>query len=309
MPTSQPYYRVAFALALSFALVVMVAIAIAGPGGPLFISIVACATLPTVALRWMFPNSGLLWIAFVNLIAVYASVFALFADEVFKGIPTSMLAIGFALPVASFIFGCWHHQGRVPALVMNPALRDQSVSHALLWLVPVGLVGALVMLVALVSGTVANSEPFFLIAMLLIGLIVFAVSGEVANFLVNVGLLFEEFFQRFTHLIVPALAFLTFYLLIIVVFAAAYAIASKAGPQEHFRIGANARSLSYPEALHFSVVTLSTVGYGDIVPVTGLARSLAAIEVVIGTMLLLFGVSEILEYARERRKKHHRPDE
>ncbi len=48
---------------------------------------------------------------------------------------------------------------------------------------------------------------------------------------------------------------------------------------------------------------MSTVGYGDIVPHSSLARVLASIEIVCGFMLLLFGVSELLEYTREHREQ------
>jgi len=48
---------------------------------------------------------------------------------------------------------------------------------------------------------------------------------------------------------------------------------------------------------------MSTVGYGDIVPHSNLARVLASIEIVCGFMLLLFGVSELLEYTREHREQ------
>ena len=62
------------------------------------------------------------------------------------------------------------------------------------------------------------------------------------------------------------------------------------------------RALSFSEAMHFSIVTISTVGYGDIVPASNIARVLASIEVICGVLLLLFGVSELLEYTREHRK-------
>ena len=48
-------------------------------------------------------------------------------------------------------------------------------------------------------------------------------------------------------------------------------------------------------SIYFSIVSLSTVGYGDIVPHSSLARLLASLEVICGFMLLLFGVSELLE--------------
>jgi hypothetical protein len=51
---------------------------------------------------------------------------------------------------------------------------------------------------------------------------------------------------------------------------------------------------------------MSTVGYGDIVPHSSLARLLASLEVICGFMLLLFGVSELLEYTREHRTRRSR---
>ncbi len=41
-------------------------------------------------------------------------------------------------------------------------------------------------------------------------------------------------------------------------------------------------------------------------PTSSLARSAAAVEVVIGIVLLLFGVSEILDYSRARRSQRRR---
>jgi voltage-gated potassium channel len=67
-------------------------------------------------------------------------------------------------------------------------------------------------------------------------------------------------------------------------------------------VGSAPRSLSFSEAIHFSIVTISTVGYGDIVPASNIARVLASIEVICGVLLLLFGVSELLEYTREHRR-------
>ena len=52
--------------------------------------------------------------------------------------------------------------------------------------------------------------------------------------------------------------------------------------------------LSFADALYFSVITIATVGYGDITPSGALVRGLASIEVVLGLLLLLFGFSEIM---------------
>ncbi len=285
----------------SFALVILVSLALAGPRSLLFGTIVISTTLAVVALQLLFPSSRLLWIAFVNLISVYASVFALFIEDVFGQVGTLPLSIGFALPIASFLIGCWRQRAAITAIVTNPTLGgERAVIKAIAWLLPVFVVGACVIALSQLSQGQINSSPGFLTAMLLIGLIVLAASRDVAIFLVDTGLLFDEFFERVAHLLLPAFAFLTFYSLIILVFASLYSIISRFALEAHFRVGLEAKALSFPEALHFSVVTLSTVGYGDIVPMSTLARTLAAIEVVLGTLLLLFGVSEILAHAKDR---------
>jgi hypothetical protein len=43
--------------------------------------------------------------------------------------------------------------------------------------------------------------------------------------------------------------------------------------------------------LYYSFVTLTTLGYGDITPVTGLARSLSILEAVIGQLYLVVQVA------------------
>jgi voltage-gated potassium channel len=49
--------------------------------------------------------------------------------------------------------------------------------------------------------------------------------------------------------------------------------------------------------MYFSVITLSTLGYGDILPYGIVVRALAAMEVVMGILMLLFGFSEIMRGA------------
>jgi voltage-gated potassium channel len=294
---------------LSFALVLLVSTAIAAPGGPLFFAIITGAILPGMALQRLFPSNSLLWIAFVNLVAIYASVFALFVDEVFVDVRPTVLSAGFALPIVAFVIGCWLQRDAVRGAISDPPPpADRNLGVALLWLAPVWLIGVVVVVTAQATPNLIGGDATFLAAMALIGAIVAAVSRAVALFLIEIGVLFEEFFERVRHLLVPAFAFLTVYSLLVVVFAAAYAILSKVGMQDHFRIASVARALSFPEALHFSITTLSTVGYGDIVPASGLGRGFAAIQVVVGTLLLLFGVSEILEYSRERRREREKTD-
>jgi hypothetical protein len=54
------------------------------------------------------------------------------------------------------------------------------------------------------------------------------------------------------------------------------------------------QSLSrFADAAYFSTVTLSTTGYGDIAPVSGVARALVAVEIMIGFGLLGFLLSRV----------------
>ena len=48
---------------------------------------------------------------------------------------------------------------------------------------------------------------------------------------------------------------------------------------------------------------MSTVGYGDITPAGEAVRVVAAIEVLLGILLFLFGFAEIIRYVREADRK------
>ena len=105
-----------------------------------------------------------------------------------------------------------------------------------------------------------------------------------------------------SRLVIPAFAFFTFYSLIVILFASAYRLISADTSEAQFNVGGALRGLSFSESIYFSNNTKSTVGYGDIIPYSNLARLLSSLEVFCGIMLLLFGVSELLEYAREHRQ-------
>lgn len=53
-------------------------------------------------------------------------------------------------------------------------------------------------------------------------------------------------------------------------------------------------ALTRPDFLYYSFVTLSTLGYGDIVPVGGLARSMAALEAMTGVIYIAVFVGRII---------------
>ena len=102
------------------------------------------------------------------------------------------------------------------------------------------------------------------------------------------------FFEIVSSLIKPAFAFLTFYSMMVVLFATLYRLLGRLDTAPTFMIDGVPRDPSFVEALYFSIVTLSTVGYGDIVPLTYAARIVVALQIVSGILLLLFGFHALM---------------
>jgi voltage-gated potassium channel len=267
---------------VSLVLVALVALSISGTVNSLFLAILLSAMIATLCIRLLFPVSSFFSHTFTNLVAVYASIFAFFVEQLFGQIGPATAGFGFCLPLLSFVIGCWFRRADIKAVIERPEIRGGPALYgALGWLLPVFLVGGALFILSSLSEDLVNTSVVFLFAMLAIGLIVIAVSRDVAIFLVDAGLLFEEFFQRMSKLAVPAFAFLTFYALLVILFASIFSIVSQFSTEEHFRVGSVPKSLSFSEAIHFSIVTISTV--------------------ICGVMLLLFCVSELIEYTREHR--------
>jgi hypothetical protein len=85
------------------------------------------------------------------------------------------------------------------------------------------------------------------------------------------------------------------YLLAIYGFALAYTFLSAVRPNS-FNVELDLFSASY-----FSLSTISTVGFGDIFPKSGLARALVMCEILVGLSYAIFAFSLIAAVSRERR--------
>jgi hypothetical protein len=60
---------------------------------------------------------------------------------------------------------------------------------------------------------------------------------------------------------------------------------------------------SQPDFVYFSFITLLTVGYGDVSPISGIARSLAMLEGIVGVLYIGVFVSRLLSLYRSQTKK------
>jgi len=216
--------REALLFGVSLILVTLVAIAVADKANTLLLAIVVSAGVATALIRWLFPERSFFSLTFMNLVAVYASIFAFFLEELFGQIGPTAAGVGFCLPILFFLMGCWIRRTDIRAVIDHPDIRGgQALYGALVWLIPVSIVGAAVFVLSWFAEASVNTNLVFLLSMLVIGLIVLGVSRNVAIFLVDAGLLFEEFFHRMSRLAVPAFAFLTFYALLVIFFASIFA--------------------------------------------------------------------------------------
>jgi hypothetical protein len=83
------------------------------------------------------------------------------------------------------------------------------------------------------------------------------------------------------------------YLMIGVLWSFLYAIVDRAGAAS-FSIRGSPASMDLTDLLYFSFSTLTTTGFGDIVPVTRLARSAAVVESIIGQLFLAILIARLV---------------
>lgn len=254
-----------------------------------------------VSFYLLFPGSYFFSISLANCLAVYSCLYVFLVETNFQKAGSAAIQTGFALPVVAFIAGALLRRQQVREIVQSGRLsQGADAAKGWVWLVPFLAVAAASFAVPQLGLTAGEVDLALLAAMVVIALIVLLLSPTVSSFLLDSGLVFEQFFARIGRVFVPAFAFLTYYTLIVIVFACLYRLIDLYVPGAHFNFNGAPHEISFSESLYFSIVSLSTLGYGDIAPVSGLVRALIAIEVVVGVLLLLFGFSEIMRYSLER---------
>ncbi|MBX9625118.1 MAG: potassium channel family protein [Gemmataceae bacterium] len=100
---------------------------------------------------------------------------------------------------------------------------------------------------------------------------------------------------------------ITGYLLVGLLWAVLYRLIAAATPGA-FAVGPDRRELEGLEAGYFSFMTLSTVGYGDIVPVSRPARMLAVLEATTGLFYVTVLIARLVAlYSSETARPHANP--
>ncbi|MDZ5646032.1 ion channel [Nitrospirillum sp. BR 11828] len=292
-------------IALTVGLLALISLTIQGADPGLTLALLGAVVVVVGSCHLLFPGSRFFTIGLANFVGIYAIIFEFFVEAHFAKLPAYLLGLGFVLPLAAFLAGVVIRRAGIRAIVhgrpQGPTRRDlRRFGRAFGWVLPLGLVGAATFLL-----TPETPQPVvrdaFVAAMGFISFIVLLVSYDVVVLLLETGLLFEEFFEQVAGLAEPAFAFFTFYSLLVIIFAALYTVVDRFAPLNQFMIGGVPQRIGFAESLYFSVVTLSTVGYGDIVPVGSFIRLVVAAEVIVGMLLLLFGFNAIFSYSSSRR--------
>lgn len=289
------------AMAATAAMVLLIAFAV-GDRADFFLFVVLAVISASIAFFFtVFPGSRFFVIALTNFLAVYTCIFVIFVETNFPMAIEPSGQVSYILPILGFMAGTWLRRSEIREIVVSHRVQEGSkFRRGLPWVLPLVLVGAATFAVP-GQALSAETESYVLVgAMAIIAAVVFAVSSNVSAFLLDTGLVFEAFFKRVQGLYIPAFAFLTFYSMNVIVFAALYRILDRFADAHHFVIAGELRGITFQESLYFSIITLSTVGYGDIVPASSALRALSAVQIVLGVLFLLFGFSEIMSYSKER---------
>ena len=295
----RPHRHWLTAVSLTVAMVLLIAFAVTPGPNAFFFAILLVVLGGVSSIYLLFPGSQFFSIALANFLGVYTCIFIFFIEANFVPVRQTPMLAGYVLPVLAFVGGAWARRGHIRSIVTSERLRDERhFARVFLWLVPVFAIGGLTFLLPGRGLERGALEIVFLVAMAGISAVVLVVSKDVSTFLIDTGILFEEFFHRMAGLMVPAIAFFSFYSLLVIVFGSIYRILDRYTAEAHFVIDGVGREIGFSESMYFSIITLSTVGYGDIIPHSDVVRVIMAVQIIWGVLLLLFGFSEIISYSR-----------
>jgi voltage-gated potassium channel len=278
-------------------LVGLVALAVGADWSVTIGSVVACS-LGFGFFYLVFPGGAHFGMTVANFLAIYACVFEFFRDANFASVPRGMTVLSLALPVLAFLGGCLMRRRQVYSIINARRLRElEHLPRLSRWFLGALLIGAASFALPRFALQPLDLGLTLLGCMAIIATLVLLSARDVVLVMMDIALVFESVSARVGRLIMPLMAFFTFYSLIVVVFACLYRIADLTSPEPQFALHAAGTRISFADALYYSVTTLSTLGFGDIVPVSMLVRAMTGAEVVSGVLMLLFGFSEIMRSA------------
>jgi len=298
-PGRMPYRQWIRAVVFTALTVLLIAVGVTDSFGLLTLMVVVAVFTGAGVFLWLFPGSRFFVLSFANSLAIYTCVYFFLAVENFPTAEPWSFVAGFLLPILAFLIGAWWHRGEIRRVAYADHLVERRhPARIFAWLIPVSILSALTFLVPSFELDATGVSLAMVGAMGLTSVFIVAMSRTICVFLIDTGLLFDQFFVRMLHLFAPAFAFFTLYSFNVIVFAMIYRIADRIADAPLFLIAGVREPINFVDSLYFSLITVSTVGYGDITPASDAIRAVTAVEVMLGILLFLFGFYEIMRYSR-----------
>jgi voltage-gated potassium channel len=284
-------------IGFTIVLVGLVAAAI-GTAWTVTLALVATSAIGFGFFYLLFPGGAHFGMTVANFLAIYACLFEFFRDANFSDAPRPLTLLSLAMPVAGFLLTCFVRRRLVRALIRARRVRDLAHLPRLgRWFIGTLTVGAGSFALPRLALDPLVQGLTLVASMVMITTFVCLSVRDVILVMVDISMVFESVAARLDRLVMPMMAFLTFYALLVVVFGCLYRIADLTTPIPQFALHGQPARIGFVDALYYSVATITTLGFGDIAPSSLLVRALTGLEVVSGVLMLLFGFSEIMRSA------------
>jgi voltage-gated potassium channel len=295
-------------VAFTLLLVGLIATAIGADWTSTISSVVTCA-VGFGFFYLLFPGGAHFGMTVANFLAIYACVFEFFRDANFPAVPQPFALGAVAMPVLGFLICCVMRRRQVYAIIHARRIRElDHLPRVTSWFFGAVAVGAATFAIPRLELDAPEQGIALLAAMAIVTLFVVVSVRDVVLVMIDIAMVFEGVAARLDRLVRPMMAFVTFYSLLVVVFACLYRIADLTARTPQFALHGSPARISFVDSLYYSVATITTLGFGDIAPTSFLVRALTGMEVVTGVLMLLFGFSEIMRSAGSEREARLRTE-
>ncbi len=196
----------------------------------------------------LFPGGAHFGMTVANFLAIYACLFEFFHVANFPEASRIVTLIAVAMPVLGFLAGCMMRRRQVYSIIHARRIRElRSLPRLSRWLLGAFAVGAASFALPEMALDPPAQGIALLVAMAIVTLFVMASVRDVVLMMIDVAMVFEGVATRLDRLVRPMMAFVTFYALLVVVFACLYRIADLTSVMPQFELHAVPARISFVE--------------------------------------------------------------